>query len=106
MGTELHINGSRFQNNTACNGGHIAITLVSHACANVTITITNSTSLFEGGNATGSGGGGVAVMGNQDNSQCTIGNYITISNTQFVANHAELNGGAVLLWGELYIETV
>ena len=49
-------------------------------------------------------GGGVAVMGSWDDSQCTNGNYITISNTQFVANHAELNGGAVLLWGCLGTE--
>ena len=102
-GTEL--NGSRFYNNTAHNGGHIAIMLVSHTCANVTITITDS--LFEDGKATGSGGG-VAVMGSQGDSQCTNGNYINISNTQFVANHAEFNGGAVLLWGclgtELYID--
>ena len=37
-------------NNTAYNGGHIAVILVSHACANVTITINNS--LFEDKNAT------------------------------------------------------
>ena len=104
-GTELHINASRFHNNTAHNGGHIAITLVSHTCANVTITINKS--FFENGNATGSGGG-IAVMGSWGDSKCTNGNYITISNTQFVANHAELKGGAVALWGclgtELYID--
>ena len=104
-GTELHINGSRFHNNVAHTGGHIAIILASHTCANVTITINKS--LFKDGNATGSGGG-VVVMGSQDDSQCTNGNYITISNTQFVANHAELRGGAILLWGclgtELYID--
>ena len=104
-GTELHINGSRFQNNVAHNGGHIAIILASRTCANMKITINNS--LFEDGNATGSGGG-VVLIGRRGDSQCTNGNYITISNTQFVANHAEWIGGAVALWGcigdELYID--
>ena len=104
-GTELHISGSRFHNNAAHNGGHIAIMLVSHTCANMTITINKC--LFEDGNAAGSGGG-VAVMGSWGDSQCSNGSYIIISNTQFVANHAEFKGGAVALWGclgtELYID--
>ena len=106
-GTELHINGSRFHNNAAHNGEHIALMLVSsmYICTNMTITINKT--LFEDGNATGSGGG-VAAVGSWNDSQCTHGNSIIISNTQFVANHAELNGGAVALWGclgtELYID--
>ena len=46
-GTELYINGSKFHNNVAHDGGHIAIALVSSStCTNVTITINSS--VFEG----------------------------------------------------------
>lgn len=56
-GTELYINGSRFQNNVAyTNGGHIVITFISNpqTCTNMTIRISNS--LFEDGQATLGGG--------------------------------------------------
>ena len=108
-GTELYINGSKFRNNVAYDGGHIAIILAYHTCANMTITINNS--FFEAGKAAISGGG-IAVVGQQ----CTSGNHISISNTQFVGNYVEgkneesyeFSGGAVSLWGcigaELYID--
>ena len=108
-GTELYINGSKFQNNVAYkNGGHIAITFISNpqTCTNMTITINNS--LFKDGKAIGSGVG-IAISGPTSNdSQCTNGNHIHISSTHFVGNHAELHGGAVSLFGcigtELYID--
>ena len=107
-GTELHINGSKFYNNEAYDGGHIAFVLSSShtkSCTNMTITISNS--VFERGNATGSGGG-VSVQGAYSISQCANGNHISISNTKFVGNYAKLNGGAVSLQGcigtELHID--
>ena len=68
-GTELHINGSKFHNNVAYYGGHIAIGLVSRfpTCKNTTITI--SETLFKEGNATRGSGGGVAVQGTYSNVQ-------------------------------------
>ena len=110
-GTELHINGSKFHNNVAQTGGHIAISFIytSHTCVNTTITISNS--LFEGGDATGGGGGGgISVGGPRTNNLLSSdGNHIYISNTQFVGNRARIsNGGAVSLWGcvgaELHID--
>ena len=104
-GTELHINGSKFRDNVARDGGHIALTLISH-CVNMTVTISNS--LLEDGRATSGGGGGIAVRGIYGTSQCSNGNHISISETQFVGNHASVNGGAVSLWGcvgtELHID--
>ena len=108
-GTELHINGSKFRNNVAhLHGGHIAIDLFStpQTCANSTIKI--SSSLLEGGKSKNGNGGGVAALGASDDSQYSNGHYIYISNTQFVGNHAEYDGGAVALWGgvggELHID--
>ena len=104
-GTELHINGSKFHNNTAQDGGHVAIILMPH-CVNTTITISNS--LLEDGKATSSYGGGVVVQGRHSTSQCSNGNHISISGTRFVGNRAKRYGGAVSLWGclgtELYID--
>ena len=107
-GTNVYINGSKFQNNTAQNGGHISIIVTPITCASTNTTTAINNSLFEDGKATGSGGG-VALQGTFDiESQCTNGNHISISNTQFVGNHAEVDGGAVALWGyigtELYID--
>ena len=104
-GTNVYINGSKFQNNTAQDGGHITI-LSSFTCASTNMTTAINNSIFEDGKATGSGGG-VALQGTFDiESQCT--NHISISNTRFVGNHAEVDGGAVALWGyigmELYID--
>ena len=97
-GTELYINGSKFHNNTAHNGGHIAIIFVSNpqTCANATIAINNS--LFKTGKVTG-GGGAIAVLGPTINSQCTNGNHIAINNTHFMENYAQGIGGAVSLLG-------
>ena len=110
--TQLYINASKFHKNIAGDGGHIAIMLSSttQTCTNMTITINNS--LFEDGKATngggGSGGGGIVVWGPANDYQCTNHNHISISNAQFERNHAENNGGAVLLRGcigtEVYID--
>ena len=104
-GTELHINGSKFRNNVAGYGGHVAIILMPH-CVNTTITISNS--LLEDGKATSGNGGGVLVQGRHSTSQCANGNHISISGTRFVGNRAGIYGGAVSLWGclgtELYID--
>ena len=68
-GTELYIDASKFLNNVAQTGGHIAISLIytSRTCVNSTITISNS--LFEDGEATGGGGGGGISVGGAKNQQ-------------------------------------
>ena len=95
-GTELYINGSKFYRNVASNGGHITISWIN-TCTNMTVIVNNS--LFEDGEATGSGGGGAISIGEPTtNFQCSDGNHIYISNTQFTGNRAKLaNGGAVIL---------
>jgi len=96
-GTELYIDGSKFYRNVASNGGHITISWIN-TCTNMTVIVNNS--LFEGGEATGSGGGGAISIGEPTSNfrLCSDGNRIYISNTQFVGNRAKLaNGGAVIL---------
>ena len=82
--------------------------LASSYCANVTIIMNNS--LFATGEAT-SPGGGVAVVGpygDFHSTSCDLhsmnGNYIYISNTQFVGNYAQSVGGAGALLGCLGAE--
>ena len=104
-GTELYINGSKFQNNVAHHGGHISICF--HTCANISITINNS--VYADGKATSGRGGGVEVLSSlHSESQCAKANHVYIGSTQFVRNRANFSGGAVSLWGctgtELYID--
>ena len=97
--TELYIDGSKFHDNIAYLGGHIAMFgSAPPTCTNTTIVINNS--LFENGKATGGGGGGVAVLGPNTNTfPCTYCNHISINNTLFVGNYAHGSGGAVALYG-------
>ena len=106
IGTELYIDKTEFYNNTTPSaGGHIALLMTSDQPQNIIV----NNSYFEGGQATGGSGGGVAVLGlTSHDSQCTNGDHIHISNTQFVGNYAQAGGGAVSLYGcigtELYID--
>ena len=95
--TKVYIHGSNFHSNKAQRyGGHIVLSLLhsdSPFQGNISITVDNSH--FEDGTAFA--GGGLAVWSNYKALQCVQSDHVDITNTEFVGNHADEDGGAVLV---------
>ena len=91
---EMHINGSTFHNNTAqMYGGHILLSQSdSPLKGNMSITINKCH--FE--NGTAFDGGGLAVVSSYKAFQCVQSSHVDIIDTEFVGNHADKDGGAVM----------
>ena len=93
-GTEVYINGSTFNNNTAqMYGGHVLLSLQSDSPLNGNMSITVNNCHFE--NGTASDGGGLAIVSSYRVFQCVQSSHVDITNTVFVGNHADEDGGAV-----------
>ena len=96
-GTEVYINGSTFHNNTAQRyGGHVMLSLLqSNSSLNGNMSITVNNCHFE--NGTASSGGGLAIVSSYRVFQCAQSSHVDITNTEFVGNYAEGDGGALMV---------
>ena len=87
---KVHIHNTTMKGNVGGN-------MILQADSSIHSTITISDSHFEDGHSLSYGGGILILQTTPYNPpQCTQSNHVYITNSEFVGNHAEIDGGAVM----------